>query len=380
MADKKIKILSVVGARPNFIKMAPLAEAFRQDKIFRHVVLHTGQHYDYNLSKIFFKDLELPEPSIYLGSGSASHSEQTAKVMHGFEKALKDIKPDLVIVYGDVNSTLACSLVCSKYYDKHGNPMPVVHIEAGLRSFDKTMPEEVNRIVTDHLSDYLFVTEEAGVKNLLKEGISKDRIFLTGDVMTDALIKYNEKFDKPHLLKRHELYERQYGIITIHRPVNTDNKNNLLKIIKIFEEVYENYRNTLKLVFPVHPRTLKMLASFGYSNRLKKLPNLKLTEPYSYTDFIALLSLSAFVLTDSGGIQSEATFLKIPCLTLRDSFEKPFTIKYGPVTLCGLDRELILGKIDEIMTGKYKKFRIHPLMDGNSTGRIVKIIKEKFSE
>lgn len=372
----KKKILSVVGARPNFIKLAPVYYKLKKENSFSHIIVHTGQHYDYNLSRIFFKNLQLPEPDFYLNVGSSSHSDQTAKILSKFDAILPEINPDLVIVYGDVNSTLACSLACSKFYRKDGSTIPVAHVESGLRSFDKNMPEEINRILTDHLSDYLFVTEKIGVKNLRDEGISLSKIHLVGDVMIDSLMMYSAQFKQSNILKKLKLGDSDYALVTIHRPVNTDNIYNINKIIDIFRHIGYKYGNKLKIIFPVHPRTRKMLSDFKLIHKLHSIKSLIITDPLSYTDFIKLLSESKLVLTDSGGIQSEATFLKIPCLTLRNSFEKPETLKIGPVTLCSLNKSLIISKIEEIVNGKYKKFSVPKLMDGQAAERIIKILRK----
>jgi UDP-N-acetylglucosamine 2-epimerase (non-hydrolysing) len=368
----------VVGARPNFMKLSPVVRELRKyKKHFEHIIVHTGQHYDYKLSKIFFQDLELPEPDIYLGVGSSSHSDQTARIMREFEKVVIEQRPDLVMVYGDVNSTLACSLVCSKIIYNEKETLPVAHIESGLRSFDRTMPEEINRIITDVISKYLFVTENAGVQNLLNEGIDKERIFLAGDVMIDSLKAGMKKFQSSKILQKMSLRKKGYVLLTIHRPVNTDNRDNLKKIISILEKisVLLNKRGKgEKIIFPVHPRTNKMIKKFSLLSRMKKIQSFVMTEPAGYTDFIKLLTDSLFVITDSGGIQEEATFLRIPCLTLRDSFERPETIIKGTNTLCGLNAGLVISKTVEILNGKYKKSIVPELMDGKAAQRIVKIL------
>ncbi len=360
------------------MKLAPLERELRKyrDKVI-HKIVHTGQHYDYSLSQIFFKELELPKPGIYLGVGSASHSEQTAKIMHEFEKVVLKEKPDLVIVFGDVNSTLACSLVCSKISFDGAETIPVAHVEAGLRSFDRTMPEEINRIVTDNLSKYLFVTEKAGVDNLLKEGVSKNKIFLTGDVMVDTLLRYKNNFTRTGVLKKFGLLPGNFTIVTIHRPVNVDNRKNLSKIISILAQIsaYACSQNKdHRIIFPMHPRTKKMINSLGLKSWLEKIKNIEVINPAGYMDFVSLLLHSKMVITDSGGVQEEATFLGIPCLTLRNSFERPETISLGTNTLCGLDEKLILKKVREIFTGRYKKGKIPNLMDGKAAKRIVKLI------
>ena len=379
--NRKKKIISVVGARPNFMKLAPIEREFRKHKhLFTHIIAHTGQHYDYRLSQVFFKDLDMPKPAIYLGAGSGSHAEQTARIMEGFEKVVLKEKPDMVIVFGDVNSTIACSLVCSKIHH-NGGTIPVAHVESGLRSFDLTMPEEVNRIVTDSLSSLLFVTEKAGVVNLLKEGVNKKKIHLTGDTMIDSLVHYKSKINRSLILKKLALKENTFILATIHRPVNVDNRESLGKIISIFEELSKlslNYDKESKLVLPIHPRTLKMAETFGLLKRFSAIKNLQLIEPAGYVDFIRLLVGCKFVLTDSGGIQEEATFLRKPCLTLRESFERPETLEIGTNTLCGLNKSLIIAKANEIFTGRYKKGRIPKLMDGKASRRIVNAVKSFF--
>ncbi len=364
------------------MKLAPLAfELKKNKKLFDHIIVHTGQHYDYNLSKVFFKDLHLPKPDIHLGAGSSSHGEQTATIIKGFEKVLLKEKPGLVIVFGDVNSTLACSIACSKILYNKNETIPVAHVEAGLRSFDKTMPEEINRIVTDVLSQYLFVTEKAGVKNLLNEGIPKEKIFLTGDLMIDALKMNKANFKRSRILRQLGLKKKKYILATIHRPVNVDNIDNARTVLNIFEEVSQfMFRSdrTNRIVFPIHPRTYKMFNKFGLYRSLELLSNIKLIKPAGYADFISLLINSRLVLTDSGGIQEEATFLKVPCLTLRDSFERPETIEIGSNTLCELNIDKVMSNVKNIFEGKYKKFRVPALMDGKAAKRIVDVIKEKI--
>jgi len=381
LSDKKKKIISVVGARPNFMKLAPIERELRKHKnLYKHLIVHTGQHYDHKLSEVFFKDLELPKPDIYLGAGSGTHAEQTARIMVEFEKVVLKEKPDLVIVFGDVNSTIACALVCSKIHHGRG-AIPLAHVEAGLRSFDNTMPEEINRIVTDSLSEMLFITESEGVKNLVKEGISRKKIFLTGDTMIDSLAYYRKKISSSKILAKLGLKKRKYILSTIHRPVNVDSKKSFTRIISIFEKVSAkalSFDPAIKIILPIHPRTLKMAERFSLISRLKDIINLLTIEPAGYTDFIKLLTDSKMVITDSGGIQEEATFLKIPCLTLRESFERPETLKIGTNTLCGLNEELVVKKTGEIFRGVYKEGKIPELMDGKASKRIVKIIKSRL--
>jgi len=304
------KIISVVGARPNFMKMAPIHKAFKKvinshSSLVTHLICHTGQHYDEKMSKVFFDDLELPKPDFYLGVGSGSHAEQTAKVMIEFEKVLMQEKPDLIIVYGDVNSTVACSLVAAKIGVK------IAHVESGLRSFDRTMPEEINRIVTDHLSDYLFVTEKSGIENLKREGISEDKIFFVGNTMIDSLVHYLPKAEKSDVLKTYNLQPTNYILITLHRPSNVDDIENLKQIINLLNKLAEKR----KIIFPVHPRTKSMLAYLNLNLSL----NLMLTDPIGYIDFLALMKNSELVITDSEGIQEETTYLGVQCITVRDN-------------------------------------------------------------
>ncbi len=360
------------------MKLAPLERELRKyrNRVI-HRIVHTGQHYDYELSQIFFRDLELPAPDIYLGAGSASHAEQTAKIMREFEEVVLKEKPDLVIVYGDVNSTLACSLVCSKIPYDSNRTIPVAHVEAGLRSFDLTMPEEINRIVTDTLAGFLFITEKAGLENLKKEGISRQKMFLVGDLLIDSLVMNRKKFLSSAALENFRVNAGEFILVTIHRPVNVDEKKNLSKVISLLRRI-SRYTSSLglehKIIFPVHPRTQKMLKLLGLKGALESIKNIIATEPVGYADFISLLRNSRLVLTDSGGIQEEATFLGIPCLTLRDSFERPETISIGTNTLCALDDKLILGKVKEVYEGRYKKGKIPHLMDGKTSERIIKIL------
>lgn len=363
------------------MKLAPIELEFGKHKnLFKHLIVHTGQHYDHKLSKVFFKDLNLPEPDIFLGAGSGSHAEQTARIMVEFEKVVLKEKPDLVIVFGDVNSTIACALVCSKIHHD-GGTIPVAHIEAGLRSFDATMPEEINRIVTDSLSDLLFITESEGVKNLIKEGVSRKKIHLVGDTMIDSLVYFRRKFSTSSILKKLKLKKGKFILSTIHRPVNVDIKDNFAKVISILRKVSVkalSFDPEIKIVLPIHPRTLKMAEKFSLLDKLKSIPGLQTIDPAGYTDFIKLLTDSRLVITDSGGIQEEATFLKIPCLTLRDSFERPETLTLGSNTLCGLNEALVIKKISEIFTGKYKKGKIPRLMDGKASKRIVNAVKARL--
>jgi UDP-N-acetylglucosamine 2-epimerase (non-hydrolysing) len=320
------------------------------------------------MSKVFFDDLELPHPDVYLGVGSGTHAEQTAKIMVGFEKVLQDRKPDLVVVVGDVNSTVAASLVSVKM------GIRVAHIEAGLRSFDRSMPEEINRLLTDGIADLLFVTEPSGVRNLEKEGIPREKIFLVGNVMIDSLKHYQAKAASSAIAQQLGVERGKYTLVTLHRPSNVDAVEGLRKIVSMFEAIAS--RSTI--VFPVHPRTRKMLEQHGVGASANAIRNLLLVEPMGYLDFLHLLERAQLVLTDSGGIQEETTYLGVPCLTLRENTERPITCEIGTNELCGLDVEKILRKSFEVFDGKMKKGRVPELWDGNTSDRIAAILNSKI--
>ncbi|MCB0732589.1 MAG: UDP-N-acetylglucosamine 2-epimerase (non-hydrolyzing) [Ignavibacteriae bacterium] len=363
------KIISVVGARPNFMKVAPIHRAFEKYKDqVHHLICHTGQHYDEKMSKVFFEDLELPEPEFYLGVGSGSHAEQTANVMIKFEQILLKEKPDLIIVVGDVNSTIACSLTASKLHIK------VVHVEAGLRSGDRLMPEEVNRVLTDAISDMLFVTEKSGIENLEKEGVSKEKVFFAGNVMIDSLAYFKPKVEDSDIHKKYELELNNYVLVTLHRPSNVDNKEQLLKLIDLLNSIAEKR----KVLFPIHPRTKNNLNEFGILEKLNT--NLILTEPIGYLDFLALTSNAELILTDSGGIQEESTYLGIQCITLRTSTERPITVEVGTNQLLGNDLDKAKIAALDVLAGNIKKGTIPDLWDGKAAERITKVIVEKLSD
>ena len=370
------KILSVVGARPNFMKMAPVHKELQRYKSkLNHRIVHTGQHYDKAMSDVFFKELELPKPHIYLGIGSLPHSEQVAKILVGLEKVLLKEKPDLVLVYGDVNSTMAAAIVCAKLLIKNGKPIPVAHIEAGLRSFDNTMPEEINRKVTDSISSYLFVTEKSGMENLMDEGVKKSNVFFVGNTMIDSLKSYMRKTEASDILNQLALSKNDYTLVTLHRPSNVDTKEGLTKILDIFISINELNKNT-EIVFPVHPRTRKMMETYKLRRKFNAVPNLIITEPLGYLDFLSLMMNARYVLTDSGGIQEETTSLKIPCLTLRENTERPVTVDEGTNTLTGLNKNAIIKNIKKIESGKYKSGTSPKYWDGKSAQRIVSMIRE----
>ncbi|MFH1856394.1 MAG: UDP-N-acetylglucosamine 2-epimerase (non-hydrolyzing) [Candidatus Omnitrophota bacterium] len=362
-----MKIINVVGARPNFMKIAPIIEEMKKHKDIKALLLHTGQHYDREMSKLFFEDLKLPAPDIYLGVGSASHAQQTAKIMLEFEKILLEEKPDLVVVVGDVNSTIACALTAVKLF------IPVAHVEAGLRSYDRTMPEEINRILTDSISDYLFTTCRDADKNLLKEGIAKEKIHFVGNVMIDTLLKQINKASESDILDKLNLQPKGYTVLTLHRPSNVDNKETFTEILDALEEVQKR----IKIIFPIHPRTAKKIEDFGLSGKVEKMSNFNMVPPMGYLDFLKLMSESKFILTDSGGIQEETTILKIPCITLRENTERPITIIEGTNVLVGTDKNKIVEESLKIIEGKEKRGTIPELWDGKAAERIVGVLRKK---
>jgi UDP-N-acetylglucosamine 2-epimerase (non-hydrolysing) len=362
MSDLKIKILIIAGARPNFMKIAPLLREFKyHHSRFNVKLVHTGQHYDFKMSDVFFRDLGIPKPNICLGVGSGSHAVQTAKLMTAFEKVLIQEKPDWIVVVGDVNSTLACSLVASKMGVK------VAHVEAGLRSFDRTMPEEINRIVTDSLSDALFVSEPSGLVNLKKEGVPASKIFFVGNVMIDTLLYQMPQIDKSPILKKLNLKPEEYAVLTLHRPSNVDARHTLLEIHTILKET----SSKIKVVYAIHPRTRKMISAHGLDKQFNGLKNVLLVEPLGYIDFIKLVKHSRFALTDSGGIQEETTVLKVPCLTMRENTERPVTITEGTNMLVGRTHSTIVKYTHQILAGKFKHGKTPRFWDGKTAQRIV---------
>ena len=361
-----LKILNIVGARPNFMKIAPIQREMGKHARLKPVLVHTGQHYDEKMSKLFFEDLELPQPDVYLGVGSGTHAQQTAKIMLEFEKVVEQQQPDLVLVVGDVNSTMACSLVASKMGIKIG------HVEAGLRSFDRTMPEEINRLVTDALADYLFVTEKSGLENLKHEGIADNKVFFTGNVMIDSLVYFMKKAERSDILTRMNLDGDAYALITLHRPSNVDVKENFEKLLDAFAVIEKE----LKIVFPIHPRSLKMLHSFGLDKRIGSMKGFILCDPIGYLDFMKLMRNAKLLLTDSGGIQEETTYLGIPCLTMRENTERPVTIEAGTNILVGSDTKRIIEEAQNIIHDRSKTGTVPELWDGKAAERIVKIIVE----
>ncbi len=359
-----MKILSVVGARPNFMKIAPIVRAIRAHKGIQHILVHTGQHYDHAMSGSFFKDLGIPKPNINLGIGSGSHAKQTAEIMMAFEHVLMKVKPDVVLVVGDVNSTMACSLVATKLR------IAVVHVEAGLRSYDRNMPEEINRLVTDSIADLLFTTSEDADKNLIKEGLPKDRIYFVGNVMIDTLMNNLVAAQRLNILSKFALKKKAFALVTLHRPSNVDSKESLSKIMNAFKVI----QNKIPIVFPVHPRTKKNLEKFLSKNELMKMKQMVFIEPLGYLDFLALMNEAKFVITDSGGIQEETTVLGIPCLTVRENTERPITITEGTNTLVGLNTDKIIKESLKILKGQGKKGRRPKFWDGKASTRIIKTL------
>ncbi|RKY05881.1 MAG: UDP-N-acetylglucosamine 2-epimerase (non-hydrolyzing) [Planctomycetota bacterium] len=362
-----IRIICVCGARPNFMKVAPVMRAFEAKGGFEILLVHTGQHYDDNMSKLFFDELGIPRPDINLEVGSASHAVQTAEIMRRFEQVVLDFRPDYVLVVGDVNSTIACGLVAVKLGVK------LIHVEAGLRSFDRTMPEEINRVLTDTISDLLFVTEQSGLDNLSNEGIDSAKVHFVGNVMIDTLLANKAKTDKSDVLERLELRSNEYAVITLHRPSNVDDMGAFGQIVAAFEEIAKE----MKLVFPIHPRTRDNIKGGELEKRMEALANLILLEPVGYLDFLCLMSNAALVLTDSGGIQEETTILGVPCMTLRENTERPVTITEGTNRLVHVTAEDILHNYRQIRDGGAGSSRgIPELWDGKAAKRIARIIFE----
>lgn len=366
-----MKVLNVVGARPNFMKVAPIVEAMkRRGHQFAPLVVHTGQHYDAQMSDAFFRDLGLPEPDVYLGVGSGSHAMQTATVMQSFEPVVLEEKPDWVLVVGDVNSTLACALVCSKL------GIRVAHVEAGLRSRDRTMPEEINRLLTDQLADLLLTPSEDADENLRNEGIPDERIRFVGNVMIDSLFKQLKRAESSAVREELEIADKDYAALTLHRPSNVDDRATFARILDALEQISQK----LPVIFPVHPRTRARIAEFGFADRVDRTRNLRLIEPLGYLDFLRLYSGARLVLTDSGGIQEETTALGIPCLTLRENTERPITVEMGTNKIVGTNTAKITGAAFASLDAPRKSqqpARIPPLWDGHAASRICDAIQER---
>ncbi len=375
-SKSKLKIILAAGARPNFMKIAPLLLEMKKHPEFEPVLVHTGQHYDENMSELFFRELGIPAPDINLGVGSASQAVQTARIMEDFEIVCLKEKPDAVLVVGDVNSTAACTLVASKLQ------ITTIHYEAGLRSRDKSMPEEINRLVTDAISDLFFTTSADADKNLMEEGHPAENIFMVGNLMIDTLVKNLEKVESIDMVfktlegKRvrpgEDLVPRQYGVMTFHRPANVDQKKNLEELVDVWIKVSEK----TVLVFPVHPRTWKNISAFGLEEKIHSTGRIFLSQPLGYWQFLNLMKHSKFVLTDSGGIQEETTYMNIPCLTVRPVTERPVTVWQGSNKLIKVDD--IMAEIDLILQGRGKTGKIPKYWDGKSAARITAVLIKKL--
>lgn len=362
--SRRLKIINIVGARPNLPKIAPLMREMQRHPEIEPILVHTGQHYDETLSDIFFRQMGIPTPHVNLEVGSGSHAAQTAEILKRVEPVLIERQPDLVLVVGDVNSTIAVSLAAVKL------GLRVAHVEAGLRSFDRTMPEEINRVLTDAIADYLFVTEEDAIGNLLREGRRNECIYLVGNVMIDSLRHFLPIAQKSRVgedlgLKNGTDWKR-FGVLTLHRPSNVDSTEKLVELLGAIDAVAAQ----IPVVFPVHPRTQQRLTQTGITHH----PQLCLIPPIGYLDFLCLVSKATLVLTDSGGIQEETTALGVPCLTLRESTERPITISEGTNLLIGTDPIRILAAAQDVLAGKGKAGRIPPLWDGHAAERIVEIL------
>ncbi len=357
-----LRLLLVAGARPNFMKIAPLLREFRsRPDLFATRLVHTGQHYDGAMSDVFFRDLEIPKPDVHLGVGSGTHAVQTARVMEAFEKVLAADRPDWIVVVGDVNSTLACSVVAAKM----APPVKVAHVEAGLRSGDRTMPEEINRIVTDSLSDLLFTTSPDADRNLRAEGVPSRKIRRVGNVMIDTLLRFSARADASDVLERLRL-RPPYALLTLHRPSNVDDEAALRRIFAALEAVARE----VPILFPVHPRTVKMMDALGLR---MQAAGLRLIEPLGYLDFLHLQKRARLILTDSGGIQEEASILGVPCLTLRENTERPITLSRGTNRLVGSDTRVIVAAARRILRARSGRPRPIPLWDGRAAARIAKV-------
>ncbi len=365
-----MKLVHVVGARPNYMKIAPVMKAVARAGFAEQRLVHTGQHYDVAMSDVFFTDLGMPVPDVHLGVGSGSHAEQTAKVMVGFEKICLEERPDLVVVAGDVNSTLACAIDCAKLR------IPCAHVEAGLRSFDLDMPEEVNRIVTDRLCDLLLTPSADGDENLLREGTPPERIFRVGNVMIDTLLEHLPRARATGSPARLGVDPGGYAVLTLHRPSNVDDPRVLGGLLDALDAI----QRELPVVFPVHPRTRKRFTEFGVDGRIAAMAGLRLCEPLGYLEFLGLTSQARLVLTDSGGLQEETTALGIPCLTIRENTERPVTISEGTNTLVGTSPARILEAARAALGGQGKAGRVPALWDGKASERIAEVVRRRVGE
>ncbi len=364
-----MKIMLIVGVRPQIIKAAPVIQALINDSEIDLQLVHSGQHYDYKMSKVFFENFSLPDPKLNLGVGSGSHASQTSNMMLEIEKTIKNLNPEIVIVVGDANTTLAGALVAVKMQ------VAVGHIEAGLRSYEMSMPEEVNRVLVDHCSSMLFAPTKTAVSNLLKEGISKQKIFLTGDTMVDVLYQNINIINNSRILERLQVNPEEYAVLTMHRQENVDNISKLRAIVDALTAM-----DNLRIIFPIHPRTKKNLEKNDFIKRFTKRGHIKMVEPLNYRDMLKLINESKLVLTDSGGIQKEAFLLRVPCITLRNNTEWVETVHLGANILVGTNREQIVEEIKKTLIDKKVKSRLwklrNPFGDGKSSERIINILKK----
>jgi UDP-N-acetylglucosamine 2-epimerase (non-hydrolysing) len=364
-------VIHIVGARPNFMKIAPVVRALESDQRVRQTIVHTGQHYDFNMSDVFFQQLGLPQPDVMLGVGSGSHARQTAEVMTRLEPFLEQQRPDWVLVYGDVNSTAAAALVCAKLLIR------TAHVEAGLRSFDRTMPEEVNRLVTDQLADLLFTPSADGDENLAREGIAPEKVHLVGNVMIDTLVRLLPEAESgwPALRQRLELEHenRGYALVTMHRPSNVDQEDSLAALTDVLDRIGRD----VSVLFAVHPRTRQRMASFGLKPASAQV---RLIDPVGYLDFLALQKHAAVVITDSGGIQEETTFLEVPCLTVRENTERPITVTQGTNRLVGRDPSRLYREVQRVLAGETRRGKVPPLWDGQTGERIAAVLTAELED
>ncbi len=361
-----MRIINVVGARPNFMKIAPIMTEYQRYPNINPLLVHTGQHYDEQMSDLFFSQLGIPEPDANLEVGSASHAIQTAEIMKAFEPVVLEWEPDAVLVVGDVNSTIACGLVAVKLGVK------LVHVEAGLRSLDRSMPEEINRILTDAISDILFCTEKAGVENLAREGVEPEKIFLVGNVMIDSLMKNMEKANDSSILDNLGLNPKDYAVLTLHRPSNVDDEDvfgSLLNALVIVQR-------EMPIIFPIHPRTRNKLNSSWLGKRVREMKNVFMIDPVGYLDFIKLLTEATVVFTDSGGVQEETTIMNVPCVTLRENTERPITAEVGSNQVAGTDPDKIESCYRQALVRDRNNFQTPPLWDGKAAERIVRVLGE----
>ncbi|MBN1846618.1 MAG: UDP-N-acetylglucosamine 2-epimerase (non-hydrolyzing) [Sedimentisphaerales bacterium] len=361
-----MKLINICGTRPNFIKIAALMAAYEHYSAIEPLLVHTGQHYDQRMSDLFFRELGIPQPDVNLGVGSGTHAAQTAEIMKQFESYVLENRPDAVLVVGDVNSTIACGLVAAKL------GIRLIHVEAGLRSFDRTMPEEINRLLTDAISDMLFCSEPSGVDNLLREGKSAESIFLVGNVMIDTLLRNRDKAEDSPILETLRLDGGDYAVLTLHRPANVDDPDVLAGILAAIGEIQRH----MPICFAVHPRTRKLLAQNTKGPRLEEMAHVRLTDPLGYLDFLKLIAHARVVLTDSGGIQEETTILQVPCLTLRENTERPVTIQSGYNELVGMDPDRILSGWKRATNGSAPTGSRPELWDGRAGDRIAKILSD----